>query len=786
MKGLDSNHTLVTSTHQCGTTHGNGLPITTTTPPNLSINVDYPLLAPLPANIFNDPEGNNHLVYSAKLTNGKSLPSWLHVSSATGAFAGVPGPGNIQTYNITLTATDPHTHQSASVTLNLTVNPDPILLNPIPNVNVNEGTAVSFHITTGEKVLGLVGYGVINPNAYFLNTDPLAFKHANYGLTLSANIISPAGALHWLTFNPKTDTFSGTPNSPLDAGTYNITVNATNCQTTVHESFILTVNGPTTLTGPGSLTFPAPFQEASSESASIMLMNHGATAQTITGFSFVSFDGKSTSILPSWLTTNLSTFVNDVVPGSGSITPSLTLSAALGNNPGELGSHTLVFDLLSGSSTIPITVNFTIADPPLHISPTGVLPVSFVGASVSDVLTASGAPGPYTFVVDPLPAGLSLNGNTISDTPSVSGTFNFIIDITAADGQMVKDPLSLTVYPQLLITSPAISAATYQGASVSDTITATGGSGSESFVLASGSSLPPGLTLSTTGVLSGTAPSVATATTYTFTIQVQDTVDGQTTTQAESLTVYPKLALALNSAAIGEVGVHFNDTLSAATGGNANYTYTITGFPAGSGLSALANTISGIPTANDSGTLTVTEKVTDTLGESVSQPVSITIFPALGITGSAPAAGFVNAVYNSDPVTVSGGVAPDTFSYTIISNTLPNATTVNPFGDLIFNPLTGGFTGTPTFDGSVTFTETVTDSLHATATTSSPMTLMIHSPTIFVVPSSVDYGTVGQGAPAGIPTVLTIDLTSPAPLGGEQINIIPVGATSFYNLSATR
>jgi hypothetical protein len=57
-----------------------------------------------PDSTFIDDDGNNTLVYHAKLNNGGPLPGWLTFDTIAGSFTGTPA--NIETLNIRVTATD--------------------------------------------------------------------------------------------------------------------------------------------------------------------------------------------------------------------------------------------------------------------------------------------------------------------------------------------------------------------------------------------------------------------------------------------------------------------------------------------------------------------------------------------------------------------------------------------------------------------------------------------------------------------------------------------------------
>ncbi|PYX51345.1 MAG: hypothetical protein DMG79_03335, partial [Acidobacteria bacterium] len=74
------------------------------------------------------------------------------------------------------------------------------------------------------------------------------------------------------------------------------------------------------------------------------------------------------------------------------------------------------------------------------------------------------------------------------------------------------------------------------------TLTATGGTGSYTWALANGSTLPSGLTLSSSGVISGTVSSLVATGNYTFTAQVTDTSSHATASLLMTISVYPNLA----------------------------------------------------------------------------------------------------------------------------------------------------------------------------------------------------------------------------------------------------
>ena len=127
--------------------------------------------------------------------------------------------------------------------------------------------------------------------------------------------------------------------------------------------------------------------------------------------------------------------------------------------------------------------------------------------------------------------------------------------------------------------------------------------------------------------------------------------------------------------------------------------------------------------ADCGGTFTV--QVTDANGVVATGTCPFTIVPAPTVTCSTTNSGEVGVAFNSPAMTVTGGVAPYTFS--IATGTLP--------GGLTLNASTGAITGTPTAAG--TFTIKVTDANGAVATGTCPFTI--------VPPPTVTCPTINSG-----------------------------------------
>lgn len=172
---------------------------------------------------------------------------------------------------------------------------------------------------------------------------------------------------------------------------------------------------------------------------------------------------------------------------------------------------------------------------PLAIS-TASLPGASLGTAYSQTLAATGGKTPYTWARSSgtLPTGLSLSSSgVISGTPSASGTFSFTVRVTDAAAASVTKSLSITVTtgtPALSITTSSLPGG-QAGSAYSQTLAATGGS--PPYTWSYNGSLPPGITVTSGGVVSGTP---TTAGNYSFTVLAVDTRSA-TATRALSVTI---------------------------------------------------------------------------------------------------------------------------------------------------------------------------------------------------------------------------------------------------------
>jgi Putative Ig domain len=252
------------------------------------------------------------------------------------------------------------------------------------------------------------------------------------------------------------------------------------------------------------------------------------------------------------------------------------------NGPGTLGSVTttgVVYTaptpvssattatVIATSVTFPTqTASLTInIQPPPAITTTS-LPAASINASYSAAVDATGGVPPFSWSIISAPAWLSLAASTTSSVnltgtpaPTDQGTFPVVIQVTDATGATAASSgLTVTVTDlTITTTSPLPSGAV--GTPYSVQFAATGGTAPYTWSVASGSALPAGLTLTASGLLSGTPTAGVSAAMLGITV---------TDSETPAISITANFTLTISSA----------QNLSLLTG---NYAFEFSGFNSG-------------------------------------------------------------------------------------------------------------------------------------------------------------------------------------------------------------
>ena len=297
-------------------------------------------------------------------------------------------------------------------------------------------------------------------------------------------------------------------------------------------------------------------------------------------------------------------------------------------------------------------------------------------------------------------AYITLRGNV--DIPTMEQILTQVAPVVfpqAVNSNSTTATTPPTTYPPLTILTTLLPPTDRNDAGYSVQLASTGGkSGTGSWSIVSGA-LPPGIGLSSSGLISGTA---TTPGSYAVTVQVADTNSPPDVAQQSyvlNVSVTPLSVQTVMPPPDGVVGQAYVAVPLVATGGTTPYTYSATGLPPGLSINPVTGQITGTPTtANPSGSsVVVTAADAATPTESVSYSTTIPIGAVIQITpgSSTLPAGTIGMSY-SYQLSASGGIGTLVFG----PPGLPAGGTLNGTGLISFiNPQTS----------TVTFTVSVHD-----------------------------------------------------------------------------
>ncbi len=496
------------------------------------------------------------------------LPTGLTLDPGDGILAGTPT--EVGNFTVKVTPFINGVAQSPQ-TYFFTINSAPVITDPtnLPKGNVNNPYSYTFG--TSSPVSG--------------GTPPFTWSNPGGGLPNGLQL-SSSGVL------------AGTPNSP---GKFNFTVSLTDAAGAADtENFSMVVG-----TLPVVVTV---LQALPASSLTVAYPPVGSPAQP-----YFSASGGGTL---TWSATGLPT-------GIVIANPSMPVLSGTPTQSGTFSVTVKATDNLGGfdSKTVPLVIN-----PGPSITTTSLADCT-ASTFCSRPLSAAGGTLPITWQLTSgsVPAGMNLSGNTLSGPPNavlLSTTSNFTITATDAAGATGSKALSIVVNPAVAITTASPLAAIAAGQSFSQPIAATGGTGTLTWT---GSSLPAWLSISSAGMLSGTAPAVTSRTTYQFALQVTDT-NGSSASKSFLLTVNAGLTIGPSSLSPWTAGQPYTVQL-VPVGGTPPFAFVDAGVPATLPLWLVLNgsTLSGTPPLPGGTAYSFSIKVTDSTGANSTQNYSLQI-----------------------------------------------------------------------------------------------------------------------------------------------------------------
>ncbi|POD94066.1 putative Ig domain-containing protein [Pectobacterium odoriferum] len=770
----DGSNASVSTTFGLTVTNVNDAPVVSGTVPPQSVAQDSGLNFTLPSGLFTDVDAGDTLTLSATLADGTPLPSWLSFNPATGTFTGTPANGDVGSLTIKVTATD-GSNASVSTTFGLTVtnvNDAPVVSGTVPPQSVAQDSGLNFTL----------------PSGLFTDVD------AGDTLTLSATLADGTALPAWLSFNPATGTFTGTPDNG-DVGSLTIKVTATDgSNASVSTTFGLTV---TNVNDAPVVATPIPAQSVAQD---------GSLSFTVPAGTFTDPDGDTLTLsatladgtaLPAWLSFNPATGTFSGTPANGDV-GSLTIKVTA--TDGSNASVSTTFGLTVTNVNDAPVVSGTIAAQ--SIAQGGNLNVTVPAGTFTDpdgdTLTLSATLADGTA----LPSWLSFNPatGTFSGTPANGDVGSLTIKVTATDGSnaSVSTTFGLTVTnvnDAPVVSTPIPPQSVAQGGGFNFTVPdgtfsdPDGDTLTLSATLANGSPLPNWLRFDPAiGTFSGTPGN---ADVGTLVIRVTAS-DGSNTSISTSfgLTVTntndaPVVATPIPPQSVAQGG-GFNFTVPDGTfsdpdGDTLTLSATLAnGSPLPSWLrfDPTIGTFSGTPGNADVGTLVIRVTATDGSNTSISTSFGLTVTNVndapMVATPIPPQSVAQGGGFN---FTVPDGTFSDPDGDTLtLSATLANGSPLPSW--LRFDPTIGTFSGTPgnADVGTLVIRVTATDGSNTSISTSFGLTVtnvndapVVSTP---IPPQSVDQGggfnfTVPDGTfsdPDGDTLTLSATLANGSPL----------------------
>jgi hypothetical protein len=295
--------------------------------------------------------------------------------------------------------------------------------------------------------------------------------------------------------------------------------------------------------------------------------------------------------------------------------------------------------------------------------------------------------------------------SVVEGVATEAGQFSAWIELLDCANKSAQALFVFDVWPRRwAITTTSLNAAAL-GSPYSATLAGAGPDSDVTWEVTQGA-LPAGLTLAANGTISGT-PTAAGSATFTVEATAKEKNFGPTRVDSKQFTLDVLAPLSARvSRTTAEVKTRFRTTLTP-SGGQAPYTWTASGLPAGFALSP-DGTITGVP--KRAGTVTFTVSLSDAAGVSSAIRVRLAVRSHIAVATSALRAGSAGRAYGAR-LAARGGVEGKRWS----AAGLPRG--------LRLNSTTGVISGVARAAGSFRVTVRVRDALGASSTKKLTLTI---------------------------------------------------------------